>query len=69
MLNIQKEYFIKTLESAIAEKFKKVIFIHGVGNGVLKNEIIKILRDYEGLHDQSASLAKFGVGAIDVVIN
>jgi len=69
MLNIQKEYFIKTLESAIAEKYKKVIFIHGVGNGVLKNEIIKILRDYEGLHDQSASLAKFGVGAIDVVIN
>ncbi|MEA3341835.1 MAG: DUF2027 domain-containing protein, partial [Chloroflexota bacterium] len=69
MLNIQKEYFIKTLESAIAEKFKKVTFIHGVGNGVLKNEIIKILRDYEGLKDQSASLAKFGVGAIDVVIN
>lgn len=69
MLNIQKEYFIKCLESAIAEKFKKVTFIHGVGNGVLKNEIINILRDYEGLKDQSASLAKFGVGAIDVIIN
>ena len=69
MLNIQKEYFIKCLESAIAEKFKKVTFIHGVGNGVLKNEIINILKDYEGLKDQSASLAKFGVGAIDVVIN
>ena len=69
MLNIQKEYFVKTLESAIAERFKKVTFIHGVGNGVLKNEIIKILKDYEGLKNQSASLAKFGVGAIDVVIS
>ncbi|MCD4772838.1 MAG: DUF2027 domain-containing protein [Bacteroidales bacterium] len=68
MLNIQKEYFIKCLESAIAEKFKKVTFIHGVGNGVLKNEIINILKDYESLKNQSASLAKFGVGAIDVLI-
>lgn len=68
MFNIQKEYFVKTLESAIDEKFKKVTFIHGVGNGVLKNEIIKILKDYEGLKGQSASLAKFGVGAIDIVI-
>ncbi len=69
MLKIQKDHFIKALESAIAEKYKRVTFIHGVGNGVLKNEIIKMMQDYENAENQSASLAKYGVGAVDVVIN
>lgn len=68
MLNYQKDYFIKVLESAIAENYKRVTFIHGVGNGVLRDEIVKILKDYENTQNQSASLAKFGVGAVDVLI-
>ncbi len=69
MLKIQKDYFIKMLENAIKNGYQKVTFIHGVGNGVLKNEIVRIMKEYEGLDKQSASLAKFGVGAIDVIIN
>ena len=68
MLQIQKDYFVKCLESAIENNFHKVTFIHGVGNGILKNTIIKILKDYEDIGNRSASLAKFGVGAIDVLI-
>lgn len=68
MLNIQVNYFIKTLESAINNHYRKVTFIHGVGNGVLKQRIIDKLKDYEGLENYDASLAKFGVGALDVVI-
>ncbi|MCF8234399.1 MAG: DUF2027 domain-containing protein [Bacteroidales bacterium] len=69
MLKIQKEYFIKCLESAMAEGYQRVTFIHGVGNGILKNEIMQLMKDYENLKDQSASLAKFGVGAVDVIIH
>ncbi len=69
MLTIQINTFKKLLNSAMEEEYKKVTFIHGVGNGVLKNAIIKELDDYEGLENQMASIAKFGVGAIDVVIN
>ncbi len=68
MLMLQMNYFRKTLESAIAEEYHKVTFIHGVGNGVLKNNIIKELEIYSNTEHHMASVSKFGVGAIDVVI-
>jgi hypothetical protein len=39
LLNIQLDYFRKSLNQAQKEKLTKVIFIHGVGNGKLKTEI------------------------------
>ncbi len=68
MLEIQMNYFKKALESAILNDYEKVTFIHGVGNGVLKNAIIKEIDDYEGLEGRMASITKFGVGAIDIYI-
>jgi len=68
MLKIQIDTFKKVLENAIVNDYHKVVFIHGVGNGVLKNAIIKELDDYEGVENRMASITKFGVGAIDVVI-
>lgn len=69
MLKIQVDTFKKVLESAIVNNYRKVTFIHGVGNGVLKDAIIKELEDYENLENRMASITKFGVGAIDVVIS
>ena len=68
MLKIQTDYFKKMLDSAIAADYNKVTFIHGVGNGVLKNAIIEALKDYHNTENRMASIAKFGVGAIDVII-
>ena len=51
------------LDSAIAAEYNKVTFIHGVGNGVLKNAIIEALKDYKNTENRMASIAKFGVGA------
>lgn len=68
MFKIQKDYFKKMLDSAIAADYNKVTFIHGVGNGVLKNTIIEELKDYHNTENRMASVAKFGVGAIDVII-
>jgi hypothetical protein len=36
---------------------------------VLKNAIIKALDDYEGVKNKMASISKFGVGGIDIMIN
>ncbi len=69
MLKIQLDYFTKCLESAFINKTNKLIFIHGVGAGVLKNEMIKILKTYDNLHYFDASMAKYGVGATEVFIN
>lgn len=68
MINIQVDTFKKVLQNAISNEYHKVTFIHGVGNGVLKSTIIKELEDYEGLENTMASIAKFGVGALDIHI-
>ena len=68
MLNLQIGQFNKTLESAMANDYTKVTFIHGVGNGVLKDKIIAELENYSNTKNQMASISKFGVGAIDVLI-
>lgn len=68
MFKIQMDYFKKMLESAIAAEYTKVTFIHGVGNGVLKNAIIEELKKYKNTENRMASVAKFGVGAIEVGI-
>ncbi len=68
ILNYQMDYFKRCIESAASHNFRKVTFIHGVGNGVLKAAIIKKVSEYEHADSHLASVAKFGVGAIDVVI-
>lgn len=66
MLDIQVHYFERCLESAIAHHFHKVIFIHGVGTGKLKQEIQDLLEQYEGIYFRAASMAEYGVGATQV---
>jgi dsDNA-specific endonuclease/ATPase MutS2 len=68
MFAIQVDYLRRTLENAIKNDYQKVTFIHGVGNGVLKNAIIEELKKYEHLEGKMASISKFGVGAIDILI-
>jgi hypothetical protein len=68
ILKIQMDYFTKCIESAAERSFRKVTFIHGVGNGTLKSAIMRKVQDYEHAESHLASLAKFGVGAIDVTI-
>lgn len=68
-LHIQKDYFNRCLDSAIAGRYRKIIFIHGVGNGILKREIENVLNDNEGLEFYDAPLAKYGYGATEVIIH
>ena len=63
---IQMNFFLKCMNDAIINHVQKVIFIHGVGAGILKNEIIKELKKYKGIHYFDASRAKYGVGATEV---
>ncbi len=68
ILKFQMDYFTRCIESAAEKNFRKVTFIHGVGNGTLKNAIMRKVQEYEHAESHLASLAKFGVGAIDVSI-
>ncbi|MED9962384.1 MAG: DUF2027 domain-containing protein [Bacteroidales bacterium] len=68
MLKIQLEYARKCLNEAIIQGISKIIFIHGVGQGILKSELIKELNKYQNIHYFDASMAKYGVGATEVYI-
>jgi hypothetical protein len=68
MLTIQTSTFNKYLEEAMRIKLQKIIFIHGVGIGRLKSEIIKILKQYPSLHYFDAPMSKYGSGATEVWI-
>jgi len=69
LLTIQLEYFLKMMELAIANKFRKITFIHGVGNGKLKQEITnKLKTNYPDLKYQDAPLLKYGKGATEVIL-
>ena len=69
IFRVQINYFKKMLDSAIENDYSKVTFIHGVGNGVLKNAIIEELKNYDNTSNRMASISRFGVGAIDVMIS
>jgi hypothetical protein len=64
MLKLQMEHFRKEMDHAIATGVKKIVFIHGVGDGVLKNELRRELqRKYAKYPYQDASFREYGFGA------
>ena len=64
----QLQVFETCLNQAINQRLSKIIFIHGIGNGILKAEMEKKLKQYENLHFMEASRVKYGAGALEVYI-
>lgn len=69
ILHIQTSYFDRSLESAMLNNYAKVIYIHGIGNGVLKAAIINKLKEYNDIEFRNAPFARYGNGAIEIVIH
>lgn len=68
ILEIQLRRFEMSMETALHGNVKKVVFIHGVGQGKLKYEISKILnKKYPDLKYQDASFKEYGYGATMVL--
>lgn len=67
MLNLQLDTAKRKLEYAIAQRFSKVVFIHGVGEGVLRRELQHLLQKYP-VDFYDASYQKYGLGATEVYI-
>jgi hypothetical protein len=69
MLKIQLVHFHKALDAAIVHQLPEIIFIHGAGNGTLRNEIHKILGKHQKVETfMDARKEKFGYGATRVVL-
>ena len=69
MLKLQLDAFRKEMELAISKEVRKIVFIHGVGDGVLKNELRRELgRKYGKYPFQDASFREYGFGATLVIL-
>lgn len=69
MLEYQIKRFNEVMEENKNNKGQKIVFIHGKGDGVLKNTILKELKaKYKSAYYQDASFREYGYGATMVTI-
>jgi DNA-nicking Smr family endonuclease len=69
MLEVQLGRFRNELETAIANGTRRIVFIHGIGNGTLKQELRKELSTkYKKYDFQDASFKEYGYGATMVIL-
>lgn len=67
MLSLQLETAKRKIEYAISKRISKIIFIHGVGEGVLKSELHYLFGRYP-VRFYDASYKKYGLGATEVYV-
>jgi len=69
MLNLQLATAKRQLEFAIKKRIQKVVFIHGIGEGVLKEELHYLFKRYDIVKYYDADYQKYGLGATEVYIH
>lgn len=68
ILTLQSETAKRHIEFAIKNRIPKIVFIHGVGEGILKAELDFLLGRYDNIAFQEANYQKYGQGATEVFI-
>lgn len=66
IIQVQLRHFQNALDKATNEHLKKLVVIHGVGNGRLKQEVRAILAGYSNLKYYDGSYARYGFGATEI---
>jgi hypothetical protein len=68
ILMLQVSYFKQQFAYAIDKRINKLEVIHGVGEGVLRNEIHQYLRQFKGVEFNDLSYTRNGFGGTEVII-
>lgn len=68
ILNYQLDTARRQLEFAIRKRIQRIVFIHGVGEGVLKTELDYLLSRYDNITHYDADYQKYGLGATEAYI-
>ena len=68
MITLQIDTAKRQLEFAINKRIPSVIFIHGVGQGVLREELRYLFGRYDNIRISEADYKKYGLGAMEVYI-
>lgn len=68
MLNLQVDTARGQLEFAISKRIPRIVFIHGIGEGVLKSELEFLFSRYHEVILEDANYQKYGLGATQIYI-
>ncbi|KGL47728.1 DUF2027 domain-containing protein [Porphyromonas cangingivalis] len=69
MLDIQLEHVRKVMHRHRNEKKRRIVFIHGKGEGVLRKAVMDLIKkEYPKALMQDASFQEYGFGATEVII-
>ncbi|MBQ0735485.1 Smr/MutS family protein [Aquimarina celericrescens] len=68
MVTLQLDTARRQLDFAISKRIPKIVFIHGVGQGVLKEELRYLFGRYDNVRISDADYRKYGLGAMEVYI-
>ncbi len=66
ILDLQLFHARQAIEKARKKKIPRVVLIHGIGQGILRRELLKLLEGYDRLQYYDASYQKYGKGATEV---
>ena len=69
IIEFQLEKFEKVLSAAFQTRKRKMVVIHGQGDGILRYEIRKKLHDYPGIEVYDASYKEYGQGATEILLH
>jgi len=68
MLTLQLDTAKRQLDFAISKRIQRIVFIHGLGEGVLRAELEFLFKRYDNLKFYDADFQKYGHGAMEVYI-
>ncbi len=68
MVTLQLDTAKRQLDFAIHKRIPKIIFIHGVGQGILKEELRYLFGRYDNIKVSDADYKKYGLGAMEIYI-
>lgn len=66
ILTLQLDTAKRQIEFATRKRIQRIVFIHGVGEGILKAELDYLLGRYDNLKFYDADYQKYGIGATEV---
>jgi len=67
-LHTQMQHIKNCLSAAKKKNIRKIVFIHGVGTGVLKTELHNYISNFDDLTIKTADFREYGEGATEVII-
>ena len=68
ILTLQMDTAKRQLDFAISKRIQRIVFIHGMGEGVLRAELEFLFKRYDNIKFYDADFQKYGQGAVEVYI-